>query len=235
MTHKWTDMLSAYIDDELDSVDKPALEAHLNECAECQDTLKQLRGVVGWAQSYDGSEPANDVWPQVVGNIRETQRAVVDLNAMREERASRRRFSIPQIIAAGIAENMQNMADNERPNVYPSFHGMTSKGNDAIGDFVMEADCRGWRRSFVDVRGAIEILSEFHVPYIMKFSGHRSLHVMIPREAFPDEFDGASSAPVSHAGQIAAACRRCGRLTAVVAPGQSIPRPHTSQGRQWFS
>lgn len=99
-----------------------------------------------------------------------------------------------QIVAEGMEANLRGMADDVRPSVYPSFHGMTSKDGDVISDFVMEADCQGWRRSFVDVRGAIEILNDFGVPYIAKFSGHRSLHVMIPREAFPEEFDGRTIA-----------------------------------------
>ena len=97
-----------------------------------------------------------------------------------------------QIIAQKIQGNMLGTADDARLHVYPSFHGMTAKDGDTISDFVMEADCQGWRRSFVDVRGAIEILNDFQVPHIAKFSGHRSLHVMIPREAFPDEFEGVS-------------------------------------------
>jgi hypothetical protein len=96
-----------------------------------------------------------------------------------------------QIITEAIEKNMEGMADDARPHAYPSFHSMTAKDGDVVSDFVMEADCQGWRRSFVDVRGAIEILKNFHVPCIAKFSGHRSLHVMIPREAFPDEFNGA--------------------------------------------
>jgi len=94
-----------------------------------------------------------------------------------------------QIIMERIEENIRGRADDARLRAYPSFHGLTKKDGDMIGDFVMEADCEGWRRSFVDVRGAIEILNEFHVPYIAKFSGHRSLHVMIPREVFPEEFN----------------------------------------------
>jgi len=69
---------------------------------------------------------------------------------------------------------------------------MTSKDGDVASDFVMEADCQGWQRSFADVRGAVDIINEFGVPYTAKFSGHRSLHVMIPREAFPEEFEGKS-------------------------------------------
>ncbi len=103
MTDKWTDSLSAYLDDELDSVDCAALEAHLEECEECRAALKQLRGVVGWAQGYSGSEPKRDVWPDVASEIRKTQRAVVNLGAEREARSTRRRFSMPQLIAAGIS------------------------------------------------------------------------------------------------------------------------------------
>jgi HEAT repeat protein len=73
---------------------------------------------------------------------------------------------------------------------YPSFHFFTKGGEKELWDFVMEADCPGWRRSFVDVRGAVEILHAYHVPLMIKFSGHRSLHLIIPREAFPEEFRG---------------------------------------------
>jgi len=107
--------------------------------------------------------------------------------------APRNTEHLHQIITEAIEKNMEGMADDARPYAYPSFHSMTSKDGDVLSDFVMEADCQGWRRSFVDVRGAIEIIKEFHVPCIAKFSGHRSLHVMIPGEAFPDEFDGAST------------------------------------------
>jgi anti-sigma factor RsiW len=103
MTDKWTDKLSAYLDEELDSVDRGVLEAHLEECDECRTALKQLRGVVGWAQGYRGREPKHDVWPAVEGEIRKSRRAVADLKAERAERESRRRFAIPQLIAAGIS------------------------------------------------------------------------------------------------------------------------------------
>jgi len=53
MTDKCTDLLSAYLDEELESVDRAALEAHLEECDECRAALNQLRGVVGWAQAYE--------------------------------------------------------------------------------------------------------------------------------------------------------------------------------------
>lgn len=74
--------------------------------------------------------------------------------------------------------------------VYPSFHFITKGNEGEPWDFIMEADCQGWRRSFTDVRGAVEILHSHNVPFIAKFSGHRSLHLIIPREAFPEELDG---------------------------------------------
>jgi anti-sigma factor RsiW len=103
MTDKWTDKLSAYLDEELDSVDRGALEAHLEECDECRTALKQLRGVVSWAQGYQGREPKHDVWPELAGELRKSQRAVVNLDAERERRGARYRISIPQLIAAGIS------------------------------------------------------------------------------------------------------------------------------------
>ena len=96
-----------------------------------------------------------------------------------------------QIIVDSIASEMSGITDTTRPMVYPSFHApIDDDSGKAIGDFAIEADCEGWRRSFADVRSAIEILNRFDVPYITKFSGHRSLHLMIPREAFPEEFNG---------------------------------------------
>ncbi len=77
----------------------------------------------------------------------------------------------------------------EKPlTAYPSFHFITKVEEEKPWDFVMEADCQGWRRSFVDVRGAVELLRNHDVPFMIKFSGHRSLHLIIPREAFPEKF-----------------------------------------------
>lgn len=103
MTDKWTRQLSAYLDGELDSVDSAALEAHLQECEECRKTVEQLRGVIGWAQTYEGRQPERDVWPDIVGEIRKAPRSVVNLKTERETRSFRRKFTLPQALAAGIA------------------------------------------------------------------------------------------------------------------------------------
>lgn len=103
MTDKWTDQLSAYLDGDLDSKDRAALEVHLAECDECAAVLEQLRGVVGWAQTYSGSEPERDVWPAVAGEIRKSPRGVVNLAAEREQRSTGRRFSLPLALAATVS------------------------------------------------------------------------------------------------------------------------------------
>ena len=103
MTDKWTDQLSAYLDGELDSVDRAALEAHLENCDQCRTTLKQLNGVMGWAQAYRGREPERDAWPDIAGEIGKSPRGVVNLDGEREVRSARRRFTIPQVLAATIS------------------------------------------------------------------------------------------------------------------------------------
>jgi anti-sigma factor RsiW len=102
MTDKWTEQLSTYLDGELDSADRAMLEAHLEQCDECRTALKQLDGLVGWAQAYEGSEPERDVWPDIAGEIRKSPRAMVNLAAERETRSSKRRFTLPLAAAASI-------------------------------------------------------------------------------------------------------------------------------------
>lgn len=76
---------------------------------------------------------------------------------------------------------------------YLSFHSLTSitSGEEEIGfDTIFEADMQGWRRSFEDLVGVVKLLDSFGVCCRIKYSGVRSLHLMIPFEAFPKEFNG---------------------------------------------
>jgi HEAT repeat protein len=75
---------------------------------------------------------------------------------------------------------------------YLSFHSLTSitSGEEEIGfDTIFEADMQGWRRSFEDLVGVVKMLDNFGVCYRMKYSGVRSLHLMIPFGSFPKEFN----------------------------------------------
>ena len=78
---------------------------------------------------------------------------------------------------------------------YLSFHSANTTTDKAstkvIGfDLVYEVDQEGWRRSFDMLIGVIEVLSHFDVCYRLKYSGVRSLHLMVPFEAFPRSFRG---------------------------------------------
>ena len=46
MSDQWTDRLSEYLDGELKGSERALLEAHLERCDDCQETLAGLRRVV---------------------------------------------------------------------------------------------------------------------------------------------------------------------------------------------
>jgi anti-sigma factor RsiW len=96
MSDQWTDRLSEYLDGELKGSERALLEAHLERCEDCQETLAGLRRVVTRARSLEDRPPAADLWAGVAQRIG-AQQSVTP--------AARRRltFSVPQLLAAGIA------------------------------------------------------------------------------------------------------------------------------------
>jgi len=95
MNDQWTDRLSEYLDGELTSAERDALETHLPGCAPCRETLADLRAVVARAQSLENRAPAADLWPQIHARLTPGQRPGV----------GRRSFTltIPQLLAASVA------------------------------------------------------------------------------------------------------------------------------------
>jgi anti-sigma factor RsiW len=95
MNDQWTDRLSEFVDGELSVAERTALEAHLTTCADCRATVDDLRKVVARAKALEDRGPTRDLWPRVAQRIR----------GDRLVRHDRRRFSftVPQLIAAGIA------------------------------------------------------------------------------------------------------------------------------------
>ncbi|MBM3234997.1 hypothetical protein FJZ31_01730 [Candidatus Poribacteria bacterium] len=77
----------------------------------------------------------------------------------------------------------------ERSNLWPSLHGQISRRleNGEHGcDFVIEIDYKqSWETCFRATRPIIEMFLDFGVHACVKFSGHRSAHVIIPAEIFP--------------------------------------------------
>ncbi|NKB65672.1 MAG: hypothetical protein GKR89_01305 [Candidatus Latescibacteria bacterium] len=76
---------------------------------------------------------------------------------------------------------------------YLSFHTaeVLRQGEKALGfDMIFEPDLVGWRRSFEELTAVIALLDEFEICYRIKYSGVRSLHLIIPHEALPRQFMG---------------------------------------------
>jgi predicted anti-sigma-YlaC factor YlaD len=91
MSDQWTDRLSEYADGDLSEAERAAVKAHLETCPECADTLADLCRIVRRARVLSGRPPTRDLWPGIAERIGASPR--------------RRRisFSMPQLLAAGIA------------------------------------------------------------------------------------------------------------------------------------
>jgi anti-sigma factor RsiW len=99
MSDQWTDRLSEYLDGDLAEAEKAALEAHAVTCTACQETLAGLRRIVVRARSLEDRPPSRDLWSGVAARIG------AGASAGPSAGVSRRRlsFSVPQLLAAGIA------------------------------------------------------------------------------------------------------------------------------------
>ncbi len=97
MSDQWTERLSEYLDDELQGSERAMLEAHLERCDDCQETLAGLRRMVIRARSLEDRGPSADLWTGIAERIGVPPRTSV-LPARR-----RFSFSLPQLLAAGIA------------------------------------------------------------------------------------------------------------------------------------
>jgi len=97
-------------------------------------------------------------------------------------------------IVEKIAQAMPNVGANERPAYYPSFHQSvrlrSAGGEGDCFDCIFEADLPTWRDSFRDVGAIVSLMAQFGVRYRHKFSGHRSLHIVIPAESLPRGYRG---------------------------------------------
>ena len=105
---RWTDRLSEYLDDELDHAEWAALEAHLEGCEACRETLAELRAVVAGAAMLPDREPDRDLWPGIENGLTPRSRsrpARFDGDVPIISLADRRRVTVtvPQLVAAAIA------------------------------------------------------------------------------------------------------------------------------------
>jgi anti-sigma factor RsiW len=105
MSDQWSERLSDYLDGELPESERITLEAHLQSCPECSAILRDLRRVILRARTLKAKTPSHDLWPGIATRIGATPTTetdgIVELPPRRETR--RWSFSLPQLIAAGIA------------------------------------------------------------------------------------------------------------------------------------
>jgi anti-sigma factor RsiW len=94
MPDHWSEQLSAYLDDDLSSVEREALGDHLRSCESCRAALEEMRRVAEWAASFPGRKPEVDAWPEIEARIAEDL-----ISGSKPERKS----SFWGTIAAGLA------------------------------------------------------------------------------------------------------------------------------------
>jgi len=108
MADQFTDLLSDYLDgEELSVGDRRRIEAHLAECADCRATLADLTEVKAQAATLADARPDADLWPGVAARIGadagHTEQNLRPLVLPMQAAARRISFTIPQLVAAGLA------------------------------------------------------------------------------------------------------------------------------------
>lgn len=67
---EWTDLLSAYLDGDLDDDVRERVERHLGGCTRCREVLGDLRAVVSRARRAGELRPPRDLWPGIAEALR---------------------------------------------------------------------------------------------------------------------------------------------------------------------
>ena len=99
-----TERLSEYLDDDLEPDARGSIEQHLAVCADCRDTLAELRTVVAHAVTLKDSAPEAELWPAIADRISPHGRSVVPFSKHTERKFSfTLSFTLPQLAAAVLA------------------------------------------------------------------------------------------------------------------------------------
>jgi len=102
---EWTDKLSDFLDDELTSEERYAVESHLQGCEACAAVLDELKQVVARARALEPRPSRADLWPGIAAQIEATQgRAAssASILPMRTRAGWRVTFTLPQLAAASV-------------------------------------------------------------------------------------------------------------------------------------
>ena len=105
-----------------------------------------------------------------------------------DERDTRRK------ILKKLSDLSEGLEETDLLPKYPTMHILKDRGEsaDVRYDFMTEDDPSSWQQAFQNMAKALDVLDAHDVYYRIKFSGHRSLHLMIPAESFPRTFRGGS-------------------------------------------
>jgi len=107
-TDRWMDRLSEYLDGELGSAERDALEAHLDQCTACTATLVELRRVAESARALPGEDlgpvQQSELWARIAPRLTPRrqfwgERIASILNPM----GGRYTLSVPQLATAALA------------------------------------------------------------------------------------------------------------------------------------
>jgi hypothetical protein len=93
-----------------------------------------------------------------------------------------------------LRELTSGLKEHERLPDYPTMHMLSDRGEGAEVryDLMTEDDPTSWKQAFDQMMKVVEALESYRAFYQIKFSGHRSMHLMIPAESFPRTFQGQS-------------------------------------------
>jgi anti-sigma factor RsiW len=98
---EWTDRLSDYLDGELTTGERHAVESHLAGCAACAAVLEDLKAVTARAASLAQRPPQTDLWAGIGAQI-EHDRARSNVSPFPVRSGRRIAFTMPQLAAASL-------------------------------------------------------------------------------------------------------------------------------------
>jgi hypothetical protein len=86
------DRLSALLDGDLPAIEASAVRAHLERCAACSTTAREMAAMIDVARTMERPEPPVSLWPAIAGKLDQSDQAPV-----------RRRWQIAWPFGAGVA------------------------------------------------------------------------------------------------------------------------------------
>jgi hypothetical protein len=97
-----------------------------------------------------------------------------------------------EMIMESILSLTQGRRADESLSEYPAFDVNYDRGHlvEQRYDWITEDDPETWQEAFERMKLVLDVLDTFGIFYQIQFSGNRSLHLRIPAEAFPKQFQG---------------------------------------------